>query len=544
MKNFLATLLILGTFAFSNYYIVSNRVWKVSGTVDRGDTFLLVSDLSPLGFELVGDPLSGSVYLFYGDHIATLRQSGKVTMDFVETLSERGCLFSGSVVYISASIVEDITKLKWQNLPGGGKAIFLKDRSIVSVERTSQSIFLKFNAPVPSEMVSTSLENGVLELDSYPVKKVLNISDSLNWKFEDGEFRMTVNVGQYMRPVLYFRDNIVEIRLIPQSEEFFGEMNLSDGVLFKREKVKIDGDTMTVDSIYVDLRKASVVPEISAAGVGSLETIKSMVDRTGALAGVNANYFDPKTSLIVGLLVRNGKPLSTAFGGRPIFVVTDSNEAMIGKFFVEVHALIGKTLFLVKGINTIAKGDVILFTDEYAKAIPKIEGRIYIVGKDGRITSFGYRKFLDAGEYLVSVDPKYSEYLTGLKVNDIFRVRVVTTFDIPIKQAVEAGPLILLNGNPPKDQESEKHRYGGRLAFYKATRTLIALKDSHTVVLMMTEGKVTYDDMVNYLTSRGFVSAMFLDGGSSSTMVVKDMVFTGNGKERYVATGLLVFPRR
>jgi exopolysaccharide biosynthesis protein len=43
---------------------------------------------------------------------------------------------------------------------------------------------------------------------------------------------------------------------------------------------------------------------------------------------------------------------------------------------------------------------------------------------------------------------------------------------------------------------------------------------------------------------KGYVSAMFLDGGSSSSMAVKGMVFTANGKERYVASGLLVFPRR
>ena len=544
MKSAVVFLLLLSVAIFANYYIVSDKVWNVSETVERGETFLLADDLSPLGIEVVGDPTKGPVYLFFGDHIVTLRKNGKVTMDFVDTLSERGCFFSGSTVYVSAEIVEKITGYKWRSLPGDSMAIFLKDRSIVSVTRSARSIFLKFDGPIPSDMVKSTLKNGVLHIVSYPVKRVLKIARNFNWKFEDEKFQMFVKISQYIRPIIHIRNGTVEIRMVPQSEEFFGEMKLSDGVIFERKKVKIDGDSMIVDAITVDLRKASIVPEVSAAGVGSLETIKSMVDRTGAMAGVNANYFDPRTSLIIGLLVRYGKPLSTAFGGRPMFVVTDDDEAMIGKFFVEIHALIGDTLFLVKGIDTISKGDVILFTDEYAKAVPKIEKRTYIIGKNGRIIGFGYKKFLDDGEYMASIDPKYSSYLKDLKVNDIFRIRIDSTFDIPIKHAVEAGPLILLNGKPLADQKSEKHRYGGGLAFYKATRTLIALKDSHTVVLMMTEGKVTYDDMVEYLKREGFVSAMFLDGGSSSTMVVKDMIFTGNGKERYVASGLLVFPKR
>ncbi len=544
MRFITALILLLSIAVFSNYYIVSDKVWNVSEMIEKGETFLLADDLSPLGIEVVGDPAKGPVYLFFGDHIVTLRKNGKVTMDFVDTLSERGCFFSGSTVYVSAEVVEKITGHKWRSLPGDSMAIFLKERSIVSVTRSSRSIFLKFDGPIPSDMVKSTLQNGVLHIISYPVKSVLNIPKDFNWKLEDEKFQMFVKISQYIRPIIHIRSETVEIRMIPQSEEFFGKMKLSDGVIFERKKIKIDGYSMVVDSVTVDLRKASVIPEISAAGVGSLETIKSMVDRTGAIAGVNANYFDPKTSLIIGLLIKNGKPLSTSFGGRPIFVVTDSDEAMIGKFFVEIHALIGDTLFLVKGIDTISKGDVILFTDDYAKAVPKIENRIYIVGKNGRIVGFGYKKFLDDGEYMASVDSKYSDHLKDLKINDIFRIRINSTFDIPIKHAVEGGPLILLNGKPLIDQKSEKHRYGGGLAFYKATRTLVALKDSRTVVLMMTEGKVTYDDMVEYLKSKGFVSAMFLDGGSSSTMVVKDMIFTGNGKERYVASGLLVFPKR
>ncbi len=544
MKIIAILIITLGVVVFANYYVVSDKVWNISETVEKGEVFLLADDLSPLGIQVVGNPVKGPVYLFFKDHIVTLRKSGKVTMDFVDTLSERGTLFSGSTVYVSAEVVEKITGYRWRSLPGDSMAIFLKDRSIVSVTSSSRSVFLKFNGPIPNDMIKSSLENGVLHIVTYPIRKVLEVSKKFKWKFEDEKFQMFIKISQYIRPVIHIRNDTVEIRMVPQSTEFFGKMKLSDGVTFKREKVRIDGDSMIVDSVVVDLRRASIVPEVSAAGVGSLETIRSMVDRTGAIAGVNANYFDPRTSLIIGLLIRYGKPLSTAFGGRPIFVITDNDEAMIGKFFVEVHASIGDTPFLVKGIDTISKGDMILFTDDYAKAIPKIENRIYILGKDGRIIGFGYKKFLDDGEYLASIDPRYSKYLKGLKINDTFRIRIESTFDIPIKHAVEAGPLVLLNGKPLIDQTSEKHRYGGGLAFYKATRTLVAIKDSHTVVLMMTEGKVTYDDMVNYLMSKGFVSAMFLDGGSSSTMVVKDMTFTGNGKERYVASGLLVFPKR
>ncbi len=536
-------LLLLVSLSFASYYIVGDTVEEIPGIFQDGTDYLFVDGLKKLGFDVVGDPAKGVVYLFYGDHIIKLKESGEMVLDFVDVLDGE-CLFLGSKVYVPIEIVEDLTGKRWSDLPGGGKALFLKKREVLGFEKVGESYYLKFDGTFPEEMVKTSIRGNEVRITVYPLESARGIPENIDWSFENGRLNISILVPKGFKPIFRFGRKVLEIRFVPLVEEFFGKMNIADGVVFKREKVKVNGDELIIDSIEVDIRRAKIVPEISAAGVGSLETIRSMVERTGAVAGVNANYFDPKTSLIVGLLIKDGKPLSAAYGGRPIFVITEDDEAMIGKFFVEFNAILGDTLFLIKGVNTIAKGDVILFTDDYAKPVPKIDGRIYVVGRNGRITEFGYRRFLRSGEYMLSIDGKYSDYLKDLKVGDVFKVKIVSTFDLPIKHAVEAGPLIILNGKPLEDMLTEKHRYGGGLAFYKAARTIVAIRDSKTVVLMMTEGKVTYDEIVDYLKGKGYISAMFLDGGSSSSMVVRDMVFTGNGKERYVASGLLVFPRR
>ncbi len=538
------TLLFLPVFVFSAYYVVSDDVWRLSGTVEGGQVYILVDDLPRLGFEIVGNPSRGKVYLFHGDHIVALHQSGRVVLDFVEVLSEDGALFLGSTVYLSADLVAQLIGREWIDLPGGGMAIFLKGRRVTGIEVTERSYFIQFDSPVPEEMVGINSRNDSIELVIHPLDSVEGIPKGVEWSFEDGTLRVVVPLKPHLRAIYHMGRKNFEVRFVPQAQEFFGRMKIADGIVFSRIKEKIDGKEMVLDVLDVDLRKAEIVPEISAAGIGSLETVKSMVERTGAVAGVNASYFDPKTSLPVGLIVKDGKPLSATFGGRPIFIITDDREAIIGKLFVEVNAIVGDTLLLVKGVNTIAKGDVILFTDDYAKAVPKDDERLYIVGSRGKVIGFGYRKFLKDGEYMISVDPKLSKYLRGLREGDIFRIRLVDTFDLPIRHAVEAGPLILLNGEPLNEQLSEKHRYGGGLAFYKASRTVVAIKGPKAVSFIVTEGKVDYDDMVDYLMRKGYVSAMFLDGGSSSTMVVKDMVYTGNGRERYVASALLVFPRR
>ncbi|HOM74722.1 MAG TPA: phosphodiester glycosidase family protein, partial [Fervidobacterium sp.] len=99
-----------------------------------------------------------------------------------------------------------------------------------------------------------------------------------------------------------------------------------------------------------------------------------------------------------------------------------------------------------------------------------------------------------------------------------------------IKNAVGAGPLLIQDGKAIVDADEEKLRYGGGIPTTRTSRTIIAIKDGkvHLITIEGVNGSgMNYDEAVQFLLSKGYDSAMMLDGGGSTSMVY-------NGK--YVTT--------
>ena len=551
MKKILFTLsLILAVAtALASSLIISDRIYSVKSIYRNGDLYFRAFDLKPLGFDFGGNPSSGSLYIFYKDHIIEAMASGKVVLDFIKEIDPQGALFYGADVYLKKSVVEEITQVEWKKLTTGSYAAVLKKRKVTSFEERDGMFIINFDGPVSEEMVFMYVDGDTLKVLIEPVEGGVKTPEGTFGFYSGNSLYLKLKTPQGFSPRLRVSGNKVIIVNDIMEKAFFGEYKVYEGMVWRRVEETFNGKKYIVDYLDIDLNKIKLVPEIAANGIGSLENVDSMVKRTGALAGVNASYFDPKSGMIIGLLIRNGVPLSTPYGGRPIFFITDDGDAYIERMNVEIDIQLGDSLFYIKGINTVAKGEVLMYTKDFGKRIPKEKDKIYILIKNGFVEKLGYKYPLDDNEFLLSIASKFKDFLYDVKENTPVKISIQTSFDLNIMQAIEGGPLLISNGKTLPDSVSEKLRYGGGIPFARAPRTIVALKSRRKLSFIVIEQDsshpgMNYDEMVQFLLQKGYVSAMCFDGGSSTSLVIHGKIvnFTKYGKTPYVAVGLLAFP--
>ncbi len=553
-KNLIIFILIFFSIVIlaSGVYIISDKAYPIGYLKRSGEIFVRATDLKPLGIDWSGEPSKGVFYLFYKDHIFILRSSGRVEEDFIDVLDENGTIFQGSNVYIKGSIIGAIVGKKWKKLAGGGYALFMEKRVIISYELSDGKLVINFNGEVVPEMAFlTKRSTGGYSLVISPIYDTVQLPKNLDGGFSGDALIINVNPAEGFVPKYHIDGNKVILIYGVVEKEFFGSYRIYNGLVWRRVKESFNGKVYIVDYLDIDLDWIDVIPESPKNGIGTLETVSSMVTRTGALAGVNANYFDPKSGMVIGLLVKGGTPLSTPYGGRPIFIINDEDEAFIERIYVEVQLKLADVLFLVKGINTINKGEVKIYTKEYGKNVEPEKDKLYFVAKGGIIVKKGFKHPLGYGELLIELSKKFEKFLENVDLGSPARLILNASFDTGIKHAIEGGPLLLYKGQPIKESNSEKARYGGGIPFAKAPRTIVAMKDRKHISLIIIEqnGKhpgMNYDEMVKFLMNKGYISAMCFDGGSSTSLAIhgKTVNFTKTGRKPYVAAGLLLYPKK
>jgi len=548
MKKWLAFwLLFLVLPAFGVYFVRSESFCKADFVEKDGEIYVKISDLAKVGIGYISS--KGYHYVVFKNNVLFLKEN-----ETVYNFSEK---FPPPVV-VSGEAYAPLKALKkffsdWYYYESNGMMFFFeKLPSIQFVKRDGNTLYIKHTGVLLTEMFREEIRNGSLTLVVQPVEGLTPLaSGNVDVSLENNSVRINVPLTEGLMPELDLTFGKGEITIkISSLKGLFGKMEIADGVLFERKVEDLgNGEKVIVSYLVMDPDKVALRPVLAKGGIGTLERIDEMVRRNGGLAGINANYFDPNSRLPIGLIVIDGKPYSTMFSRRPVFLITEENEVFIGRITVDVTISLKDTLFLVKGINTIAEGDVLLFTRDFSRPIPERNDRVYILIERNRVKGFGYKQRVEGEEMMVVISKKYELYLSGLNVGDPVRLGFQTDIPVKIKHAVEGGPLLLQNGSPLPDAREEKARYGGNIAYIKAPRTVVATKDKKVWFIVfegynhLTRG-LTYDELVDFLMKRNFENAMCLDGGSSSTMVVGNNIIVKNVEGvPAVPVGILVWRR-
>ncbi|MGJ8454770.1 phosphodiester glycosidase family protein [Pseudothermotoga sp. U03pept] len=514
-------------------------------SLQEKDGFVEVKPLEAIGASLVISEKSGRAYLIYGKKITILEKSGTVSIDFLD-IFPNGALYTGDKIMIRIDLLSKIFNVDRYET-ATGKTVLLDNLCVLkSIDLSRNELKLSFLGFPFEDMMKITTEKSKIRIVLSPCLSSFSSTDRIKIDQVGNKTDIEINFDIEAEPSvsLKMEDNsaILAVRFPQISREI-----LAEGVSWEQKVEKIGGKDVLVSYLWIDPTIVELRPQISAGGIGTAESVERMVSRNNAIAGINASYFDPNTGLPIGLLIVDGKILSLPYGNRPVFVQTKSGAVVVARMYFDLNVRIGQLLFLVKGVNTIAQGEVLIFTPEFGLSIPRRDGMIYFSVVGGKISGFGWSAKAPKDGYVLAISSNYERYLQSIQIGDKVDYVVNTDFPYSIKHAVEAGPLILYNGTPIPDRNDEKNRYGGNIARSNATRTLLAtLADGKVVLAVINDqngsGGVNYDDLVEFCMNKGFYSAMNFDGGSSSVMVIRDQVVskTSTAWTRAIPVSLLV----
>ena len=311
--------------------------------------------------------------------------------------------------------------------------------------------------------------------------------------------------------------------------------------------VRIYALTLAPDSRY-ELR-----PFSGAGAVNGRGRLVKAVAANGARAAVNACYFDTD-----GWVIGNCKWDGSFFGvddtPRSAFIVDKEGKASIQKdlsYLGTVSLPDGRTL-TIKGLNRQRiTDDLVLFNRNYAGSTRTNEhGREVRVSK-GRATEVSAKgnMRLDHDSLVLSGHGANADALAHIRRGD--RVAIAQTLGSRLadeaRLVVGGGPLLVEKG--VVNVRSREESMASDIAYGRAPRTGVGVKADGTVLLMVVDGRSQYSagmslkEFATYLKRFGAVSAVNLDGGGSSEMVLDGKIMNrpSDGSERPVSIGLGIF---
>ncbi len=537
--------LLLSTLALSQILIGINGNFA---TLQESNGYVELKSIDQIGASFIVSEKSGRAYFIYNKKITIIEKDGTVFVDFLDAYP-KSAIYTKDKVMIDMDLLSKILGVKKYQTATGQVVLLDSVCILTSVDFSQNQLKLNFLGFPFVEMMKINTQKSKVSIQLAPC--LSNISSTSTVKISQAEYvtSLEITLESDVEPSVAVKVDGSSVNLslrFPQA----GKEILAEGVWWEQKTEKIGGKDMLVNYLWIDPSLVELKPQISSGGIGTFESVEKMVARTGAIAGINANYFDPNTGLPIGLLIVDGKILSMPYGNRPVFVQTKSGSVYIARMYFDLNIKIGQLLFLVKGVNTVAQGEVLIFTPEFGMTIPRRDGMIYFNVVDGKVSGYGWSAKAPKDGYILAISSNYERYLQGIQIGDKVEYVINTDFPYPIKHAVEAGPLILYAGAPIPDRNDEKNRYGGNIARSNATRTLLAtLSDGRVVLAVINDqngsGGVNYDDLVEFCMNKGFYSAMNFDGGSSSVMVIKDQVVskTPAAWTRAIPVSLLVLKK-
>lgn len=322
------------------------------------------------------------------------------------------------------------------------------------------------------------------------------------------------------------------------------------GVAFAAEKQSSGPLNFCVLKIDLNNPHISVESEPARDHLFAGETVPDAVRRESkpghtVIAAVNSDFWGmtPRPYTAVGLMVADGM-ICNMPTQRSVFAYTKDKRVFIGPVTMKVSVMCDGRTFEVVHINDSKATDgLTIMTPPYGKVVAPTKGksiRIKLAGTE-------FLPNLPVPGIVVSEDRKVSSPLSvgtvvlripegNLAESSFSKGAVVKLLaQIPevhgvISECAGGGPRLVHNGNPTPEVAAEK--VGDSFSTTKHPRTAVGVsKDGKTLYLVTVDGRQprisigqSLPDLAKYMLSLGCWDAMNLDGGGSTTMVVRGEV--------------------
>lgn len=280
---------------------------------------------------------------------------------------------------------------------------------------------------------------------------------------------------------------------------------------------------------------------------------QALLLRNDILAAVNASYFAASGD-IIGLLKMNDEILSSTAIARTALGIGLDGKIRIDQVGYQGEVeLAGLGKLPLSAVNESRGTNGFILYNRFWGPVTKTNGyglEFTVVG--GVITAIqAGNSPIPANGYVLSAHGEAAEKLTGLKIGD--PVTLFETLGPEWDQALHvigAGPMLVKQGNVYITTKLEE--FGNDVAGGRAPRTAVGLTRDGRILLVVVDGRQTLStgmsllELALFLRELGAVTAMNLDGGGSSEMIVEGRIVNkpSDGKERRVGNGLAVVPRK
>ena len=286
------------------------------------------------------------------------------------------------------------------------------------------------------------------------------------------------------------------------------------------------------------------------------------------VAGVNGDFFSlaggSYEGIPLGLHVEAGELISFPGPSRSVFYVLDDGTVRIGR--LSPNAWLrgpGDLLYPVAGLNRPpAYADLVLFTPRFGEQTRSDEGttQVSLVGLNGRLhpssqigatiasISVGPSQRIPPDGAVLAARGTAAYALRDLKIGDEVTLTVrLQPEEGRIREALGGGPRLVRGG--VASVEHLRERFSNSFATKRHPRTGLGLRDG-TLVLVVVDGRqpgysegMTLYELAELFLDLRCSDAMNLDGGGSSTMVVRNRVMNSpsSGYERAVVNALGLF---
>ncbi len=306
----------------------------------------------------------------------------------------------------------------------------------------------------------------------------------------------------------------------------------------------------------------------SVGGGKDRETVSSAAARKGAVAGINGDFF-PWTGDPLGFTVVDGRIVSEPYTGRPAFGITRSGQILLGvvKMGLTFEFDNGRWLKPNGVDRPLGAGELLVYEREWGMNTGAgADTAELILRMDwAQLTETGscqavVEKILPKGEnspipgdgiVLVANGPRVRELLDAAEGQKSVKVGLILQDELNrswlgVHNAVGGWPMILRdNTYMPHEADAGQKKFSQT----RHPRTAVGVTKNGSLLLAVVDGRqitgggASLRDLAQIMSDLGCTEAMNLDGGGSSTMVVRGLVINSpsDGKQRAVASGVLLY---
>jgi uncharacterized protein YigE (DUF2233 family) len=316
----------------------------------------------------------------------------------------------------------------------------------------------------------------------------------------------------------------------------------------------------------------TLAPLLAAVSGSGLATVRDMSVKNNAVAAINGGFFS-QTGMPLGLYISDGVLSSQSVYDRGAIAVGYDGRYTISrmKSVLSVRNSDGEIMQL-DGANkpvSDAGSEFVLYTGaDWATGSPeppKNGDYLRIVLRDGTVRAVetnGALPNAGPGDFVLLATGAAADRIQGWNISEGsaltlgYAVSIIGgngssgagSLLLP-KHAVGGGPLLLADGKPV-DYYSEK--FQNDVVFSRAPRSAVGIRLSGDLLLSVADGRnpavsigLTLTELTDLFIELGCDSALNLDGGGSSTMVVNNEIVNipSDGFERKVSNAIAIFKK-